>query len=149
MQHSSIWKYISISLVVIFVAVIAASAYKVQSLQYELSQSKKHFSDEKKFLQERAETQRKLDALEAEKTCVQLRHEAKEKCRSDVDEAKENCRSDVDEVKEKWRLNIDEIKEKYRSDLEADKKKCRLDLGEEKEKCRTDMDRANGQYKEE
>lgn len=123
---------------VIFVAVIAASAYKVQSLQYELSQSKKHFSDEKKFLQERAETQRKLDALEAEKTCIQLRHEAKE-----------NCRSDLDEVKEKWRLNIDEIKEKYWSDLEAGKKKCRLDLGEEKEKCRTDMDRANGQYKEE
>lgn len=123
---------------VIFVAVIAASAYKVQSLQYELSQSKKYFSDEKTFLQERAETQRKLDALEAEKTCIQLRHEAKE-----------NCRSDLDEAKEKWRLNIDEIKEKYWSDLEAGKKKCRLDLGEEKEKCRTDMDRANGQYKEE
>lgn len=101
-QHLWPWKYISISLLVIFVAVIVALEYQVQ-------------------------TQRKLDALEAEKLCIQEKHEAKEK-----------CRSDMDQVKEEWRLNVDELKGNFRSEMEQVKETCRLDVY-----------RANEQYKNE
>src|SRR6218665_3603996 len=87
LQHSwsSMRLYILSSLVAgliaIIIAIFGVFVNKVENLQYELAQIKKELG---------VENQRKLDALEAEKLCVQDKHEASNKYRAGLDEAEEN-----------------------------------------------------------